>query len=76
MLHNLYRLIPQSNLFSWFDAEHRQATKLALEAETRVRQLNGLSPNSAVAELTSILQSICLLLQRLEITIGSNDDSY
>jgi len=66
MLQNLYRLIPQSNLFSWLDAEHRQVTELALEAETRVRQLNGLTPNPTEAELVSILQSICLLLQRLQ----------
>ena len=66
MFNNLHPRLSISDLFSRIGAEKRQATELALEAESRVRHLNGLTPDVTEADLVSILQSTCLLLERLE----------
>ena len=60
--HNLF---PNLDLFAWMNREKRQAQQLALEAETYVRQLNGLTTTTEEGEIISVLNSTCLLLRRL-----------
>lgn len=52
-------------LFPWIIQEQQQAKKLALKAEASVRQLSKLpSADSQNRDLISILNQICLLLER------------
>jgi hypothetical protein len=47
--------------------EKRQAEELALQAETSVRELSGLSPvNSDDRNIITVLKSTCLLLERFQ----------
>ena len=60
--HNLF---PNLELFPWINREKQQAQQLALEAETYVRQLNGLTNTVEEGEIIPVLNSTCLLLRRL-----------
>lgn len=63
MLDDFFTIL--ENLLPW-NRELQKAEELALQAEARVRQLNGLSAGDReVRDLVVILQSTCLLLERL-----------
>jgi AcrR family transcriptional regulator len=65
-LSTIYNYFPNlEDLFLWIIKERRQVEELALQAETIVYELSGLSRvNSNDRDVVTILNSICLLLER------------
>lgn len=67
-LSTIYNYFPNlEDLFPWIIKERRQAEELALQAEMIVYELSGLSRvNSNDRDVVTILNSICLLLERFQ----------
>jgi AcrR family transcriptional regulator len=67
-LSTIYNYFPNlEDLFLWIIKERRQVEELALQAETIVYELSGLSRvNSNDRDVVTILNSICLLLERFQ----------
>jgi AcrR family transcriptional regulator len=67
-LSKIYNYFPNlEDLFLWIIKERRQVEELALQAETIVYELSGLSRvNSNDRDVVTILNSICLLLERFQ----------